>query len=182
MSAWTVIGHTELSSAQANITFMNVGNIPNIYTDLYLVISGRNSNAVDDNEIVQLRFNSDSTSNYANRTLLGTGSGSAISQTLSSTYINVLRCPSNGRTSNTFSNMGIYIPNYTGSTFKSVIAEGVEENNATTAIQGISIGKWNSSSPITSITLNFGAGSFTANSSATLYGITRGSSGGVTVS
>jgi hypothetical protein len=181
MSAWTIIAHTKLGSTQANITFMNVGNIPNTYTDLYLVLSGRNSNAVDDNEIVQLRFNSDSSANYANRTLIGTGSA-VVSQTLGSNHINILRCPSNGRTSNTFSNIGVYIPNYTASVFKSVSADGVEENNAGTSIHGISAGIWNSNSPITSITLNFGAGSFTANSSATLYGITRGSSGGVTVS
>jgi hypothetical protein len=181
MNGWTVIAHTELGTAQANITFMNVGNIPNIYTDLYLVISGRNSNAVNDNEIVQLRFNSDSGSNYSNRTLLGTGS-SVVSQTLGSNYINVLRCPSSGRTSNTFSNIGVYIPNYTASRFKSVSAEGLEENNATTAIQGISTGIWNNNNAITSISLSFGAGSFTANSSATLYGITKGSSGGVIVS
>jgi hypothetical protein len=75
-----------------------------------------------------------------------------------------------------------YMPNYRVSASKSVSVDGVEENNATSAVSHIGAGLWNSNNAISSITLNFGAGNFMANSSATLYGVTSGTSGGVTVS
>lgn len=173
-----VIQHIELGSAAASIEF---ATIPTDGTDLYLTICGRNSNAVNDNEIVQLRFNNDSGSNYSQRTLLGTGS-SAVSQSGTLTYINAARCPSDGRTSNTFSNIGVYIPNYRSSSAKSVSVDGVEENNGTTAIQAIIANLWTGTAGISTITLNFGAGNFMAGSSATLYKITKGSDGTTTVS
>jgi hypothetical protein len=47
----------------------------------------------------------------------------------------------------------------------------------------VNAGLWNNTAPITSITLgSLNSASFVTNSSATLYGITKGSSGGVTVS
>jgi hypothetical protein len=128
-----------------------------------------------------MRFNSDSGGNYSNRILLGTGS-SAISQTTGTTFINTARCPSDGRTANTFGSIMAYMPNYRVSASKSVSVDGVEENNATSAVSHISAGLWNNNNAISSITLNFGAGNFMTNSSATLYGVTSGTSGGVTVS
>jgi hypothetical protein len=60
----------------------------------------------------------------------------------------------------------------------------VTENNATNANQGISAGLWSNNAAISSIRLFYTGSSndIATGSSATLYGILKGSSGGVTVS
>jgi hypothetical protein len=86
-------------------------------------------------------------------------------------------------TANTFSNSQLYIPNYKSSNHKRVITETVEENNATGSGQFLYSTTWTGTTAITSITLGvLGGHNFLTFSSATLYGITAGTSGGVTVS
>jgi hypothetical protein len=89
----------------------------------------------------------------------------------------------NGATANTFSNIGVYLPNYTASTAKSMSTDTVGENNATQAFQTITAALWNVTDPINQITVGFnGSDNFLQYSSATLYGILKGSDGIVTVS
>jgi hypothetical protein len=78
--------------------------------------------------------------------------------------------------------MGIYIPNYTGSTAKSVSVDGVMENNATYAAAGIIAGLWNDTAAVTSVSISSEVATLVQYSSATLYGILKGTSNGVTVS
>jgi hypothetical protein len=84
-------------------------------------------------------------------------------------------------TANTFSNSSIYIPNYRASTAKSISVDTSTERNTVNSINAIVAGLWNSSDAITSLTLTAEVGNFAQYSSATLYGITKGSNG-VTVS
>lgn len=175
----TVIQHQTLGGSSASITF---SSIPNTYTDLLLVTSTRNTQTANDNEIIYMRFNSDAGANYSWRSLIGTGSTVASTTGSSVTYAIAGRSPNNGRTASVFDNNLIYIPNYAGSTSKSASTDAVEENNATAAMQSIFTNLWTGTAAINSITILPAAGSFVANSSATLYGILKGSSGGVTVS
>jgi hypothetical protein len=170
-----VIQHIELGSAAANITF---SSIPQTYTDLYLLICARINENAAIGEAVYITLNG-STSNFTNRYLQGDGSGAS-----SSTLTRYLATQtSNQATANTFGNAAVYIPNYTSSNFKSISTDSVSENNATTAYQALQANLWSDTSAITSITLVAGTGDqFMTNSSATLYGILKGSSGGVTVS
>lgn len=182
MSAWTAIGHTELGSAQAEIQF---SSIPGTFDDLLLILSTRSNAAT-----VSGRFylNNDTTmSNYFTRALYGagSGSGSAISGATSGVHNGVAGWMSQppAYTADTFGNTMMYFPNYKASTFKSISTETVNENNATQAFQQVSASIWNNTAAITNIRiLDALGGSLVANSSATLYGITKGSSGGVTVS
>ena len=89
--------------------------------------------------------------------------------------------PGANATSNTFGNTSVYIPNYAGSTNKSVSSDAVTENNATTASQQILASIWNNTSAITSIFVSDTGSNLVQNSTASLYGILRGS-GGATVS
>jgi hypothetical protein len=182
MSAWTVIAHTEVGSGgAANITF---SSIPATYTDLYLVLSARftSNNATD----VGMRFNGDSTAAiYSMRMLYGTGSSAATASNSSSYLVWAAVSAGSSQTANTFGNAMIYIPNYAGSSNKSMTQDSVNENNATAATQMIGAGLWSKTDAITSILLDGVAssgGNFVQYTSATLYGITKGSSGGVTVS
>jgi hypothetical protein len=175
MSAWTVIAHTELGSAQTSIEF---SSIPATYTDLVCVLSTRTANAAI-GEVINILFNG-SSSNISARLLYGAGSGSPVSSTSTS---NMGFTSGADATASTFGNAIIYIPNYAGSTNKSFSADSVSENNATTAYQVLIAGLWSQTTAINSLTFDPGNNAnFVQYSSATLYGILKGSSGGVTVS
>lgn len=172
-----LIQHIELGSTQALIEF---SSIPQTFTDLYLLVSARIDGsafayAFDDGKLL---INGSITSNYKN--LFGEGSGSGISDTWSDN--NRFAYNNSTSTANTFGNIAIYFPNYAGSTSKSISVDGVTENNATLARQIISAGLVSSTAAITSLALDGSYGNFVAGSSATLYGITKGSDGTTTVS
>jgi len=172
----TLIQHQELASAQASITF---SSIPQTYTDLFIVACLRSSRASGNDDGTILSFNS-STSNRSGRALFGVGSGSPFS--FSESTMRAGSIPISLSTANTFGNMGIYIPNYTGSTAKSVSVDGVMENNATYAAAGIIAGLWNDTAAVTSVSISSEVATLVQYSSATLYGILKGTSNGVTVS
>ena len=80
-----------------------------------------------------------------------------------------------GATSNTFSNMEVYIPNYAGSNNKSASSDGVGETNATTIYASLQANLWNDIPAITSIRFNAitGGGSFMQYSTFYLYGVAK---------
>jgi hypothetical protein len=165
-----------LGTAAASIEFTS---IPQTYTDLYFVVSARSARAgaVDDDLV--LSFNSN-TSNFTIRRLFGTGS-TASSITTPVRFAGYLN--GNGATSNTFSTINLYIPNYTGSTAKSYSVDSATENNATESYQDISAGLWNDTSPITSVAFTSNrAQNLLTGSTISLYGILKGSDGIVTTS
>jgi hypothetical protein len=168
-----IIQHQELSSAQASIEFTS---IPQTYTDLYLVFSGR-TNYGAGTDALQISFNSNTTS-YSARLLYGTGTSAA--STTIARYVGEL-VPAT-YTANTFGNLSIYVPNYISASAKSYSADTVTENNATGAFQVITAGLWDNTAAITSIAFTtVSASNFLQYTSASLYGILKGSSGGVTV-
>jgi hypothetical protein len=178
MSAWTRITHTELSSAQANIEFTS---IPSGYTDLLVLFSLRSSRAAE-NDAVFVRLNGD-TANHTHRFLRGSGSGTGSGTDSNVGFFYASQGVANTSTASTFGNGMIYIPNYTSSANKSASIDGVGENNGTAAWQVLDAGLYASTSAITSIRLYPEIGpNWMQYSSATLYGILKGSSGGVTVS
>lgn len=177
-----VIEHIELASAQSSITF---SSIPNTFTDLKIVLSGRSTKTANNIDNVLIRFNADSGTNYSTRILYGTGSGvnSAASGAGSNTALwFTFYAVTANQTANTFGNYEIYIPNYASSVAKSISLDGVQENNGTEAWQTISAGLWTGTGAITSVELATEIGNWTQYSSATLYGITAGSDGTTTVS
>jgi hypothetical protein len=147
--------------------------IPQIYDDLLLLTSVRTA-AADDN--LYVRFNG-STSGYSHRNLLGNGS-TAFSQTQSNQQPGVQVHGMIGSTADTFGNGQVYVPNYRSSTSKSVSSEGVGEQNSTTGYQFLVAGLWTGTSAVDTLTLYAqGGGNFVQHSSASLYGIKRGSDG-----
>jgi hypothetical protein len=162
-----------LGTAAASIEFTS---IPQDGTDLVAIISGRASTG-GVNTFGFLSLNG-STANFSRRNLLGTGSATESG----SGSDNVLFFgQGDGTTANTFDNIQIYIPNYTGSTNKSISVDGVTENNATGAIQFIFAGLWSQTAAITSLAITNGT-NFVAGSTVSLYKITKGSDGIVTTS
>ena len=171
---YTLIAHTELGSAQGSITF---SSIPQTFTDLVIKISIRSDVAASVTGVTTFIRPNGSTASFTSRALYGSGSAAS---SFTSTAFNINN-PSN-YTANTFSNSEIYIPNYAGSTNKSLSTDTLNENNGTTADMAIWAGLWSNTAAITSLSIVPEGGNFVSGSSATLYGITAGSSGGVVVS
>jgi hypothetical protein len=160
-----------LGTNQASIEFTA---IPDTFTDLVAVCSLRTTRTAAAFDNAKIRLNG-TTTGYSERNLLGNGS-SASSQSGSGNAFDFLNyTATNGGTSNTFGNSIVYIPNYTGSTNKSVSVDAVSENNGTQSAQAIGAGLWSNTAVITSITFLGGVNEFTADlvagSTVSLYGI-----------
>jgi len=148
------------------VSEINFTSIPSTFTDLALYVSIRtNRSAVIGDTII--RFNG-STTGYTMRALLGDGvSASSFSDT---TIYDVNNA--NNATANTFSNTLFYIPNYAGSTNKSVSIDSVQENNGTSAYAQLSAGLWSNTAAITSIKLiDYNSATILQHSTAYLYGV-----------
>lgn len=168
-----------LTGTAASIDFTS---IPQTFTDLLVLASVRSNNA-GTGEYIVATFNANTTG-YSVRELIGNGS-TANSNTYTTGTAARLLTYANGNTTtaNTFSNSLGYLPNYSGSTNKSWSGDGVMENNATAGVQLLIAGLWTNTAAITSISLSPFAGTlWLANSMISLYGITKGSDGIVTVS
>ena len=162
-----LISSVTLASSQANLDFTS---IPSTYTDLVLQISGR-VDAAGDTPYVQ--FNGDTAANYTAKRLIGNGS-SASSDNWAAAGNGALFPGINGtgQTANTFSSYSIYIPNYAGSTAKSVSVDGVRENNATAGETGFAACLWSGTAAINRITIKlYSASNFVQYTNAYLYGI-----------
>jgi hypothetical protein len=169
--SYTLIERKELTDAASSIEFTG---IPQFYTDLIVLASLRNNRPGSVAEDYGVFFNGDTnSSNNSARQLLGTGT-SALSR---SAYNYGAITSSSGSTSNTFSSVSIYVPNYSSSTAKSASVDVVAENNGTEAYQAITDRLWTGTSPITSLRISNGdsggTNSFVAGSSISLYGINR---------
>jgi hypothetical protein len=155
------------SAGAANIAF---SSIPQGYTDLKLVISGRGSAASGggrESILMNLVFNG-SGGTYSGRILRTTGTtGSSFASYLAG-YINA-----SSYTANTFSNSELYIPNYTSGNQKSFSGDTTNEQNVSAydSVMGLQALLWSGTAAINQITLTLDYGNFAQYSTATLYGI-----------
>ena len=149
---------------------IDFSSIPTTYTDLCLVASLRGNNG-GVYETPQIRFNG-LTTNLSTRRIISDGSSSPQAATYYPSNIYVV-APSSGATASTFGNLNFYIPNYTGSTNKSLSTDSVTENNATEAETNMGAGLWASTAAINQITLVPQGSLFVQFSTATLYGISN---------
>lgn len=139
-------------------------SIPQTYTDLKLVLSGRRTGSLPTG--MYITFNG-STSNFSGIYLYATGS-SVVSSSLAR-YVGSVG--GTDWTASVFNNTEIYIPNYTGSTNKSFSTDNVAENNATAAGLNLIAGLWSQTTAITSIAVAPDTSDFAQYTSASLYGI-----------
>jgi hypothetical protein len=154
-----------------SISGISFNNIPQTFTDLLVLISVRSKAGGADS----LGLVVNGVNNNRSRTML-TGDGSSAASNRS-TYRDIAGTPGTPQTSNTFSNVSIYIPNYSStSNFKQIISDGVWENNATS--NSLTLSAWLSQQTSAITSLGFdnstsGMG-YAQYSSFSLYGITRG--------
>ena len=159
------------STAVSSITF---SSIPQTYTDLLVKISMRNDTGTSYNNVYVSFNGTPSGTSYSDKSIytIGTSSGSLGHSSANQLWL--AASPSTGNTSNTFSNGEFYVPNYTGSSNKSISSDSVTEANSAgngVIYNNLMSGLWANTSAITSIVLTSDASSFMQYSSAYLYGI-----------
>lgn len=147
-------------------------SIPQTYTDLKIVISGRG----DENQITIVGAINGSTSNFTSRYLYGDGSNALSASASASYWGNVT---SSTQTASTFGATEIYIPNYTSSNNKLFHVDSTTENNATGSTIALWSGLWSQTAAINSISLTIfgGTAKFVQYTTATLYGVTSAATG-----
>jgi hypothetical protein len=172
-NTYILISSNVLTSAAASVTF---SSIPATYTDLVLRIGARASAASIYPDGLQTTFNGSSAANYSQTFLYADAATPSSSGYSNQTLMNILASVNGGTsTSNTFSNIEIYIPNYAGSTNKNLNTSVVAETNSASNLVwniGSYAGLWSNTSAISSIAFNCGSNLETG-SSFYLYGIKK---------
>ena len=133
-------------------------SIPSTYTDLCVQYSLRGNTL----EGIYVQFNSSSAS-FTGRYLYGDGSSPASG--VLARYLGSINTAAS-----TFTNGSLYIPNYSGSAYKSYSVDEVYDQNSTAGYQNMVAGLWSNTAAITAIKLEAAAG-LTQYSTAYLYGV-----------
>lgn len=171
-NTYTLISSNVLSSSAASVTF---SAIPSTYTDLVIKASIReNAGGIYPNT-TNVQFNGSSASNYSRTNLYAESTTGGISNRNSNQTVIRFSNTVNGSgsTSNTFSNVEIYIPSYTATQNKPIGSSAVTEANTANNLEWAvttTAALWTDTSAITSINLACSA-SFATGSSFYLYGI-----------
>lgn len=160
-----------LASAQGTGSSGTVSfkNIPQNYTDLVIKTSTRITSANTGDDML-LTFNGVQTS-FSGKRLRGNGTAASSTSSTANGYYGG-ETEGTTYTASTFSNVELYIPNYTSSNNKSISVDSVTENNAAAAYSGLFATLWSNVTAITSITFtNATASNWDAASTFYLYGI-----------
>ena len=166
----TFVKIASVTVGSGGTAYLEFTSIPQTYTDLCLKLSARSNTSAPS---LYLQFNSSGGTAYSSRQLTGTGA-SAQSQNNSGLAFNLFPSFGTGTddTSNTFSNIEFYIPNYAGSSNKSFGVDSAKERNGNNYnyANGLGAGLWANTAAVTSIIIDFD-GDLVQYSTATLYGI-----------
>ena len=170
MSTYTSIGTQTLGSAASEVNFFN---IPQGFTDLVIVI---NAGCSSNGNVMYMQFNGDTTSNYSNTMLFGSGSSFSSQRTINDSFISLSQGAGlgTGITWNCISN----VMNYSNSTtFKTVLTRDNIASGGLYLGTEARVSLKRSTSPVTSIRFYTSAGNIVAGSTFSLYGIAGGSAG-----
>lgn len=163
----TLISTTKLNANASSVTIA----VPSGYTDMRLLVSARDNTTGDaGGNYYTITFNGTGTTS----TIYLQGNGSSTNSSTLSNLAGISTTNASGSTPSTFCNDEIYIPDYSASGAKSYFVDTVTERNGTSAYATIVCGLWSGSGAVTSITLTPASfGSFVADSTFTLYGVTK---------
>lgn len=172
----TVIQHTELASPATSIV---LSSIPQDYDDLLILFSSRSDRS--DAHIDAFYVYLNGTSGSVGRRLYSVNSESVVTN---SPWWPLNAGSSSSVEAGTYGNAEIYVHSYSDAKAHVMNANAVSQhNNNTQMVVSIAAGQSVSTAAVTSITLDSETGAnFIAGTTATLYGVTRGSDGTTTVS
>jgi hypothetical protein len=158
------IATSTLGSTVSSITFSSISSA---YTDLRLVFTEL---SVGTGGYVGLQFNTDSGTNYSATVLRGNGSAASSARDIDLTVLTVTFDGVSTSTIPALTTIDIF--SYTGSTYKTLLAQTSGDNNGSGFVYSTA-GLWRSTAAITSIKLLAQNWNFTAGTTATLYGILK---------
>jgi hypothetical protein len=154
---------------------VTLSNIPQTYTDLKVLISGRSTSWGYSYNNIYVTMNGAPTGTaYSDKNMYSVGSTTGSYGHTGQNQPWTSATPSTAGTTNSFGNIEIYIPNYANSSYKSISADGVSERNSSTngdVYLNIMSGRWDSSSAVTSLVFTTDVTAFEQHSSFYLYGI-----------
>jgi hypothetical protein len=171
----------------SNVSNIIFSNIPQNFTDLVVLISGRSTattgNQTSNTTVIGLYPNNAGYPDVSTafRTLFGNGSAAG-STSETGQYVLGGYVPNSNATANIFGSTKIEIVNYSGTTQKVYTSQSVAESNSSAATQVLVSATDTQTPAVTSISMDTAGGSWLSGSTAYLYGITRGSDGITTVS
>jgi hypothetical protein len=159
----TYVAIATVTVGSGGASSINFSSIPQTYTDLQLLISGRDN---DPGYASAFHLSFNGTSWGGNRELYSynnsVGTGTTSGETAGT---------GGAATANTFGNASVYIANYTSSNSKTISSDSVSENNAINAYLVFHAGNSGVTAAITSISIAPGGALFSQYTTATLYGI-----------
>jgi hypothetical protein len=155
-------------SSTSTITFSSLNTYSSTYKHLQIRIAARSSHAVTQ-QVVDLRFNGDSGSNYALHRLTGNGSAVSSAGATSQGGAYAALIPGSSATANAFGASVCDILDTFSST-KNKTTRAMAGQPAGNEISMYS-GAWFNTASITSIAASIAAGTFIAGSRFSLYGI-----------
>jgi hypothetical protein len=149
-------------------------NIPQVYTDLMIIIYGRSTSAAATAPLY-LQFATgggslDTGSNYSTTILSGNGSTATSTRQTSQTLIQSGTITGATSTSGIFASVSVNILNYTNSTTnKTTLSRFANDLNGS-GTTGINVGLWRNTGSITSISVQTN-GNYASGTTVALYGI-----------
>jgi len=164
-ATYVLLAHTSLSTTASEIVF---NSIDQTYTDLVIVGNFRNTSG---NELCNLRFNGDTATNYSYiRTQAVGGSLNTIDDSAAFNRIIGGICSTYGQSAVVWD-----IFNYSSTSIKKsvLVKGGYSHTGSGTAVGLMVCNLWNNTNAITDIRVFPDAGSFSAGSTATMYGIKK---------
>jgi hypothetical protein len=154
---YATIASSVLSSTVSTFTF---SSIPGTYTDLVLIITGKDTTALNG---FNVRFNGDTATNYSRLLMAGNGSAGVSSLVANDDALGL------GLAGTTTSSNIINIFNYANTTVrKSVLSR---TNSVTSNLTRAIVGAWRNTAAITSITITASTANYAAGTTLSLYGI-----------
>lgn len=167
-NTYVALAKTTTTGSEATVTF---SSIVSTYTDLVLSFTARGAGSAG-----YIFFNSQTAPQTTYSSTYANNSGTSVVSGRNSNTSGVLYygVNSTSATSNTFSNVEVYIPNYAGATNKPFSATIVAEDNVATtgyAFENISAGLWSNTTAINAVSIISTSGNFSSGSTFYLYGI-----------
>jgi len=143
-------------------------SIPQTYTDLLIVLSGRCNDGASVQDGVRMSING-VTTNRSFKQLVGVGTAATVNGGTDDYLGNVT---GGTATANSHASMNLYFPNYASTTLnKPFSQEIVPETNSSAINMFVTAGLWSSTAAITSLSFYITGFSWVQYSTASIYGI-----------
>ena len=164
--------YESIATYSGGSTSVTLSSIPSTYKHLQLRVFAKDSNGGGTGNVMQIRLNSDTGSNYAYHDIEANGSSVSAYGISTQTIIYGSVIASNGSGASVYGTQIIDLLDYANTNkTKTLRIMGAYDNNGSGEIRYGS-GLWNSTSAVTSITLTLNGGdTFSSGSQFSLYGI-----------